>query len=569
MRRYFRWIFGFYRPHRVHLAFLVLLTLVSATVALAFPLVFRYLLQNMERVLTAEGGEFSRFLQILGAVALGRIVAGFYPGARAWLNSKIGVAVRDRVFASTMEKDYRFFNRFRPGDIATRLTDDITEYPRIAWFSCSAIFRAVESVSRLLFCLAVMVWMSWELTLLALVPLPLMLFIFYRVEHSLGRRIDESRRATSRTGELLDSTFAGIPIIKAYRAEKGQAGRLRRLLDRRFEIDLGITRLVMVVESVYVLIGEIGKVTVLLVGGLFVVKERLGIGDLYAFYVYLDMLLAPMMDIPNLFVTSKQAFASIDREQEILDFPSGRVRAEGADPGRIREVSLEGAGFSYGPGCGVSGVSLSVKTPATVAVVGEVGSGKSTLLRMLAGLLPVTEGSVRLNGLPIEDIGAVHLARETGYVPQESMLFSESVEDNILLGRPISREMLHRALELADMPPEDLSAGIDTRLGQGGSGVSGGQRQRVAIAMALAAGPSLCLFDDCTAALDADLEERFWKGMEGGERIVFVVTHREATARRADRVLFLHEGRVNDEGTHEELLRRNGLYRMVLAARAG
>jgi ATP-binding cassette subfamily B protein len=570
MLRYFRWIAQYYRPHRLHMALLFVLTLVSSSVALALPLVLRSILDNLQQVLAPEnGGQFNRLLLMLGAIGLAALVADFYPGARAWLNCKIGLAVRDRVFDSILRKDYRFFNRFRPGDLATRLTDDISEYPRIGWFSCSAIFRALEASSRLVFCLAVMFWMCWQLTLLALIPLPLMLWIFYRVEYRLGRRIEESRRATSRTGELLDSTFAGMAIIKAYRAEKGQSARLRRLLDTRLEIDLSITKLVMVVESLYTMIGQVGKVLVLLVGGIFVIKGRIGIGDLYAFYVYLDMILAPMHDIPNLFVTSKQAFASIDREQEIFDFPEPPQRDGGASAGPARKIEFEKAGFLYPESSnGVRGITATISAPCIVAVVGEVGSGKTTLLKMLAGLLPCVEGEIRLNGVPISGIAPDVLSRETGYVPQDSMLFSESIADNVDLGRGIGDEGIEKALRLADLPPDELPGGVSTKLGQSGCGLSGGQKQRVAIARALASGPSLCLLDDCTASLDADLEERFWKGFNAGEAggLTFVVTHREATVRQSDLVMFLHRGELKDVGTHAELLTRQKLYRKVLAS---
>lgn len=569
MREYFRWIFRYYRPHRVHTAVLVLLTLVSGTVALAFPLVFRSLLDNVQEVMAGDGDRFSRLLLILGAVALARLVAGFYPGARSWLNSKIGTAVRNDAFERILAKDHTFFSRFGPGDLSTRLTDDIVEYPRIAWFSCSGIFRAVESASRLVFCLSVMLFMSVELTLLALVPLPVMLFIFYRTERKLGRRVEESRKATSRTSDLLDSTFAGISIIKAYRAEKGQARRLAGLLDARMEIDMSIIRLVMVIESVYSVLGEVGKVTVLLLGGLFVIWDRISIGDLYAFYVYLDMLLAPMIDIPNLFVASKQAFTSIDRVRELMDFPEPEPRTGLESIGPVNSVEFQGAGFTYpGSESGVRHVDARFEGPVTVAVVGEVGSGKSTLIKMLCGRLPCTEGRILINGLPVGDIDPGSLALETGYVPQESSLFSDTVAENVRLGREIDDDSVDGALALADMPASDLPEGLSTRLGQGGVGISGGQKQRVAIARALAGSPSLCLFDDCTAALDADLESRFWDGLReaGGRRMVFVVTHREATVRNSDIVLFLHRGMLSAVGTHGELMAANPLYRLVLAA---
>ena len=566
MLRHMRWIASYWRGHRAHISVLLVLTVVSSGVALGFPLVFRYVLDNLEQVM--EGGSMlRRVMLILGALALGRFVAGLYPGARAWLNSKIGLDVRDDVFDSLKEKDYRFWGKFRPGDLTTRLTDDIVEYPRIGWFSCSAVFRALESSARLLFCLVVMVLISWELTLLAVAPLPLMIYIFYRVEHRLGKKVEESRRATSYTNDLLDSTFAGISIVKAYGAEEGQKSRLRRLLDRRVDIEMDIARLMMLVHSLYNFIGHFGKVLVVLVGGILVIRQRIGLGDFYAFYVYLDLLLAPMMDIPNLFVTSRQAFASIDREVEILEFPDRVRRLSGEDPGPLRTVELRGAGFRYPEGPGLEGIHLRVEAPAVVAVVGEVGSGKTTLLKMLAGLLPAGEGEVLLNGVPLEHIPEDALSARVGYVPQESVLFSETVAENVRLGRPIGDERVAAALETAGLPAGELHMGARRLLGQGGTGVSGGQRQRVAIARALAGGPSLLLLDDCTAALDAEREEALWKrlGPAASGAITFVVTHREATVKHADRVVLLHRGRLAAAGTHERLRRESRLYRWVLS----
>ena len=570
-RSYLSWIMGFWKPHRKHLVILVFFTLISTVVALSFPLVFRYLLDHVQEVLgeTEGNGEFRKIILILGALAFARFISGLYPGARAWLNSKIGLDIRDKVFSSLMKKDYSFWNEFRPGDITTRLTDDIVDYPRIAWFSCSAVFRALESSSRLVFCLGVMFFMSWELTLISLVPLPLMFLIFSRVENKLGKRVEESRKTTSHTGDLLDSTFAGIPIIKAYNAEEGQTGRLRSLLDRRLEIDLSITRLVMILHGVYSVIGQVGKITVMLVGGLFVIWNRIGIGEFYAFYVYLDMLLAPMMDIPNLFVTSRQAFASIDREMEILDFPNAQDWTGSMGFGGICDLILESAGFQYpDTGAGVTDLNFELKSPGIYAIAGEVGCGKSTILKMIAGLLPCTEGKVLFNGIPMVDMSKEYMVSEIGYVPQESILFSESVRENVKLGRKISDSVITDSLRIAGLDGTELDAGAETVLGQGGIGVSGGQKQRIAIARAIAGKPSVFLFDDCTAALDAEKEEAFWKELEAARRdsLVLVVTHREATVRRSDRVIFIHEGRLNAFDTHQNLLRNNELYRLVLAA---
>jgi ATP-binding cassette subfamily B protein len=547
------WIFRYWRPVRRYLVLLFIFTLLSSAVALGFPLVFRYLLDNVDTVLgTPESDGFSKIILVLAGLAVARLLAGFYPGARGIINSVIGLGVRDDVFRSIMRKDWRFFNTFRPGDLTTRLTEDITDYPRIAWFACSAFFRALESASRLLFCLGVMVFMSWKLSLLALAPLPVMLFIFYTVEHRIGRRVEESRKATSHTNDLLDSTFDGIAIVKAYRAEKPLAARLHRLLNQRFGIDLSLTRLEMVIHGVYSMIGQVGKVTVMLAGGLMVIRGSIGLGDFYAFYVYLDMLLAPMMDIPNLFVASRQAFVSVEREREIQDFPEKPENPSAVRVSRVDTIGMSDAGFRYGDSGGVTGVNFSVKAPSVVAVVGEVGAGKSTLLKMLAGLLPVDRGSVLVNGIPREN---ADLRDAIGFVPQESLLLGESVTDNVRFGRDrLLDAHVEKALADAGVSPDEFQG--DKMLGQRGTGASGGQRQRVAIARALAGDPSLLLLDDCTAALDAAKEAEFWKRFreKGGGSIAFVVTHREATVKQSDMVIFLHRGRHAASGTHGELL---------------
>ncbi len=560
---YLKWIFNYWKPVRKYLVFLILFTLISSAVALGFPLVFRYVLDNVQDILgTADSGKFNNLVLVLAALALARFIAGLYPCARGIINSAIGVLVRDDVFRSIMRKDWRFFNKFRPGDLTTRLTDDITDYPRIAWFSCSAFFRALESSSRLLFCMAVMLFMSWKLTLLALVPLPLMLFIFYTVEHKFGKRVAASRKATSHTGDLLDSTFDGIAIVKAYRAEKPLTERLHRLLNQRFDIDYSLIKLEMIIHGLYSLIGQAGKVTVMLAGGIMVVRGRIGLGDFYAFYVYLDMLLAPMMDIPNLFVASRQAFVSIDRERELMDFPEPGKPENAESVHRVNTITASEASFVYDDRGGVENLTFSLKAPEKIAVVGEVGSGKTTLLKMIAGLLPAQKGSLEINGIPSE---RADIRKTVGYVPQDSVLLGESVDANVRFGREqITDADITRALGIAGIGRDELDK--DRILGQRGAGASGGQRQRIAIARALAGKPSLLLLDDCTAALDAEKEEAFWKNLaeENNALLVLVVTHREATVKQSDRVLFINRGTLEDTGTHEELLSRNPDYARVI-----
>jgi ABC-type bacteriocin/lantibiotic exporter with double-glycine peptidase domain len=231
---------------------------------------------------------------------------------------------------------------------------------------------------------------------------------------------------------------------------------------------------------------------------------------------------------------------------------------------------MEGAGFSYRDDVApaLSDISFQVEPGSRVAVVGPVASGKTTLLRMLAGLVPAQKGRFSLNGRRFEEWDWPSLRRKVGYVPQESLLFSETVEENVAFDREADDAWVRHCLEVAQMAPDlkQMEKGTQTLLGRQGTLVSGGQKQRIAIARALAGKPDLLLLDDCTASLDAHNEDAFWAGLVAAfpKATVFVVSHRLATILRADTVLVLDQGRLIDQGTHDELAARCEVYKAFL-----
>ena len=573
-RQRLAWLAAYWRPHRRFLLFLLFFTLVSSAVAIAYPLVLGRVVDDVLRSLRETGGgaiPLERPLLILGLIAAGRFVAGFYPAFRAWMNLNLEKAVRERVFGSILEKDFTFFGRFRTGDLVTRLTDDITDYPRIAWFGCSGIFRFVDSFSKFVFCVAAMFLLDARLALLSMIPVPIMLYVFYLARKELGQTYERQQEAVSGTNNLVESAFSGIRVVKAFNAEAGQRRRLSAILAERVGIQLKLAKLVVLVHEMDNIASRIGQAIVLAAGGLAVLRGELTVGTLVAFYFYLDLLIYPMMDLPNLFVTGRQAFVSIDREEEILRHPVVvRRNRSGSRPGRIEEIAFDGVGFRYRPELppAIGGVSFRVPRGGRIALVGPVASGKSTLLRILAGNLPAQEGSYRINGHPFESWSYADLRGRIGYVPQESHLFSETISENVSFGRPSDPAWTRHCLEVAQMGPDlaSMGEGIETPLGQRGTLVSGGQKQRIAIARALAGRPEVLLLDDCTASLDARNEDRFWSGLADSfpEATVFVVSHRLATIRRADSILVFDRGRLIDSGTHAELAERCAVYQTFL-----
>lgn len=575
--KYLAWIWRFWRPHRGWLVLLAFLTLLSSAVTIGYPLVFRYLLDALEQALAQGRPELAgtttwKLIALIAAIGLARSIANFYPGFRAMLNGKLEMDIRRHYFSEIIGKGHRFFQRFRTGDLVTRLTDDIGGFPKIAWFCCSGIFRAVESASKFIFCVVFMLMMNWQLTLLSIIPLPIMLYIFYRIRIVLGQRAQMRQKMVSRTNEALEAAFSGVRILKAFNGERKQAEAFRDVLDERIRVELSMTRLWMGVHNIYFGIQFLGQIIVIVAGGMMVINGKLTIGEFYAFYVYLSLMLAPLMDIPNLFVTSRQAFASIDREIEIEETDGG---TEGFYVGEdaiseVDTVELRNVGFTYDAGLfpALEGVNLTLRRGEKAAIVGEVGSGKSTLIKIAAGIIPPTEGVVIVNGKPLVQYDIREYRKHVGYIPQEATLFSESVLDNVRFGRDISGEFAAQSLKVAQVHDEmaALPRGLEQVLGQKGLTVSGGQKQRLAIARAVAGGPDVLLMDDCTASLDAENERAFWamftETFPGAACLI--VTHRLATARQADIIYVLSGGKLVGAGTHEELAASCEEYRSFL-----
>lgn len=628
-REHLLWLWRYWRPHKLILVFLALFTLVSTAVTVAYPLVFRAVIDRVAGMFEAAGepADIRTVMLILAAILFGRFLSRMYPATRALVNARLERDIRDEVFGKLMKKDYHFGNAFRTGDVVTRLTDDIGEWPKVAWFACSGIFRAVESASKLIFCLVAMIVMSGRLTALAVVPLPIMMWIFYTLRHKMRYYMEESQKSVSKTNDHLESAFTGIHIVKAFSAEEAQAKRLGEILRERVEVLMGLVRLEVVMNSLDTFASRLGQMVVIAYGGYLVIGGELSVGTLFAFYVYLDMLTQPMMDIPFVFMTGQQAFVSIDRVEQIRAYPILEERPPGRPLSEIKEIAFEDVSFSYdGRREQLSEVGFHVPGGRRVAVVGPVASGKSTVLKLLAGILSPRDGRVLVNGVPLREWDWDSFRTEIGYVPQEAVLFSQPIGDGVLFGRGVPAEWTpaladgleppgggaddgdggapaqeeraagaaagggdggdggvpavsdaDRAAAVAwsryclsvaqmDADLKLLPDGIDTVVGQRGGLVSGGQKQRIAIARALAGRPQVLLLDDCTAALDAQNEDHFWSRLdeEFPGRTTFVVSHRLATIRRADTILVMDEGRLVDQGSHEELVGRCATYQEFL-----
>lgn len=578
------WIWHLWKEKKGLLALMSVLTLLSSAVAVAFPLLTKQLFDSLQNIMAGKAGAsdpqaaLTRAAFYFALLGLAGFIAGFFPGLRGAVNVIFDYLIRMKYFAKVTEKDYKFFSAYTSGDIVTRLTSDINDFPKLAWFLCSGIFRAVESGSKVIFCAAAMIVLDWRLALFSIASLPFMLFIFSRTQAGIYDKVKHNEEAISRINEQLEMSFSGTRIIKAFASEAKYGRFFSDALARRFTTEMAVIKLDTILNLIYQNIDYVAQIALIFAGGLMTVKGEISIGTFYAFYNYLNLLIYPILDIPQLFIFGKRAFVNIDRLEEIGNYPSPKEASPGRGPGELDSIRLVDACFGYAGRStqALSKVSFELARGERLLVVGPVGSGKTTLVKMIAGLLPASEGRIEVNGRSLGEIPRKDWASMVGYVPQEALLFSGSIEENVALGLPSEKPeiTLARFRELSGIAQidEEIQAfplKEKTLLGQRGVSVSGGQKQRIAIARALARNPRLLLLDDMTASLDTENEARLWKALEDRRRTIVAVSHRLSSVQYVDKVLFLKEGRVAGFGTHASLLERNGEYRAFIDAPSG
>ena len=567
-----RWLFEVWRTRKRLAAFLVVFSILNALLAVAYPLFLRAVIDAIKNKAGVE--VISRNVLILLALGITNFfIYALMQGTRAWTNLVLERDFRQRIFGHLIRLGRSFFQRFRTGDIVTRLTDDLSTEMKLSWFACSGIFRTVEALCVIVFGLAAMVRLNPVLTLFAVGPLPILIVIFMWTATAVESRYERLQKRISDVNAHMEACFSGIRVVKAYRRERTQENGFHEVIGRRRHAEIDAVRVGTIVQAMYGYIWQFGVVIVLLVGGKMVMEGNLTIGTLAAFDAYVLLLVFPMYDIGTFFVRGKSAGVSIRRLVDMEDVqpeikevgrPKALPWAEGTLRGALRFDSVS---LSYTPGGTkvLDGISFEVRAGEIIALVGRVASGKSSVVNLIPRLIDPTEGQIFLDGVPARELGLDDLRRMIGYVPQEPLLFSDTIENNIRFHRDwITQESIVRAAEVSRLREEGegFPAGFQTKIGQRGVTISGGQKQRIALARALAGSPQILILDDCTASLDAHTETALWEGLHKvfPSCATIVISHRAATLERANLILVFERGKIVERGTHRELVSKKGVY---------
>lgn len=503
----------------------------------------------------------------------GGLIVSSYIFTYVWLYKLLGGSIvlerllRSKLMRHLLKMTPTFYERNRTGDLMARATNDLQAVSTTAGFG---ILTLVDSTVYMCTILGMMGFLiSWKLTLAALIPLPLMAVIMGRLGNQIHERFMLAQNAFGDMNDRVLETITGVRVIRAFVQETATEQRFQDMTNDVYHKNIAVTRIDSLFEPIVKVLVSISYLIGLCYGGYLVFHSEITPGELISFNVFLGMLIWPMMAIGELINIMQRGNASLDRVNETLGYKPDVIDYAGHPKVTLPEtISFDQVCFRY-PSSSVDNltkVSFTLKQGQTLGIVGKTGSGKTTLLRQLLREYPLGQGTIRISNIPLQELNVDNIHSWLGYVPQQPLLFSKTIRENILLGgQNATEEELQNALELASFSKEMkyLPEGIHTLVGEKGVALSGGQKQRVSIARALIANPEILILDDALSAVDAKTETKIVHGIrtQRAGRTTLITTHRLSAVQHADWIIVMDEGAIIEEGTHDHLVLQNGWYK--------
>jgi ATP-binding cassette subfamily B protein len=580
-----RRIAGFARPYRRLIAAFLTLVLVDALIGAAVPLLFRDIIDR-----GIVGGDRALVITLAAGVAGLAVVAAVVSLVQRWCSARIGEGLiydlRSQVFDHVQRMPIAFFSRAQTGALVTRLNSDVVGAQQAF---TSVLSNVVGNVAIAATTLGAMAVLSWRLTLLSLLLLPLFILPARFVGRRLADITREGYRLNGEMGQMMTERFnvSGAMVVKLFGrpdqeavAFAERAGRVR---------DIGVTQAMYsrIVMASLTLIAALASALVYGVGGVMAVSGTLGIGTLVALAAYLTRLYGPLTALSNVQVDVMTTLVSFERVLEVLDLepaiadpeepveiPAGPVAVELTDvhfryptAAEVSLASLEGVMIldDREPETVLHGIDLTVQPGRTLALVGPSGAGKSTIAGLVSRLYDPTQGSVRVGGVDLRETSLASVRDTVGVVAQDVHLFHDTLAANLRYAAPDATDAqlvdALRAAQVWDVVSR-MPDGLETVVGDRGYRMSGGEKQRVAIARLLLKDPAVVVLDEATAHLDATSEEGVQRALEEllSGRTSIVIAHRLSTVRHADEIAVIDAGRVVERGTHHQLVAADGLY---------
>lgn len=483
------------------------------------------------------------------------------------VSREIEYDLRQDFWAHIQKLPYRYFQNNSTGNIMAHATNDISA---VRMYVGPAVMYSVDTISKFLIIIAIIVSISPLLTLYTLLPLPFLSYFVYKLSKKIHKKFTLIQESFSDLTTKAQENYSGIRVIKSYVREKGEIESFTKQCEDYLIKTMDKVKIQALFQPILYTIAGLSVIIVVWAGGAMVINNTLTLGDISAFVIYLGMLIWPMIAFGWILNIIQQASASMKRlikifneELEIQDSSSTRYSINSIKG----KIEFRNVSFKYRDNLPnvLENINLTIEPGETAAIIGRTGAGKTTLINLIPRLFDPTEGKVLIDGYPVNEIPLKVLRSNIGLVPQETFLFSDTLKNNILYGaRNKNDELVKLVSEISQLNKdvESFPKGFETMLGERGITLSGGQKQRSCLARALAIDPKILILDDSFSAVDTNTEEEILKRLKEfmKERTSIIISHRISTVQDADKIFVLDDGKIVEQGKHEELVAKAGIY---------